>query len=124
MTNGDELAERLAAVERALTDDDRSPADLSEPAEIETRLDRLDERLDAIEQRLADAEGDLAAVRGHVGNAKRIDRETEQVAQHALATAREVETRLEEETPAPRERPVLVESGEKPGPLDRLRALW
>lgn len=119
------LEERLDAVERTLTDDDRGPAALSDAATVERRLDALDERLDDLEGRLADAEGDIAAVRGHVGNAERIDRETEQVAERALALARETQSRLDEETPRPRERSVPVErDDDNPTLRDRLRDLW
>ena len=121
----DDVTERLAAVERALTDDDTAPADLSDPAAVESRLDALETRLDAFEERLADVEGDIAAVRGHVGAAERVDRETEQTAQRALATARELEARLDDETPAPRERPVAVEEEREPSSLlDLLRERW
>ncbi|MFC7177198.1 DUF7310 family coiled-coil domain-containing protein [Halosegnis marinus] len=118
------LEDRLDAVERTITDDDRGPADLSNAAAVERRLDALAERLDAMEDRLADAEGDVATVRGHVGNAERIDRETAQVAQRALAVARETEARLDEETPRPRERSVPVESEGEPSLGERLRDLW
>lgn len=123
----DDVTERLAAVERALTDDETALADLSGPAEVESRLDALETRLDAFEERLADVEGDIAAVRGHVGAAERVDRETEQIAQRALATARELEARLDDETPAPRDRPIPVEKGktqETQSLVDLLRERW
>jgi predicted nucleic acid-binding Zn-ribbon protein len=121
------LEARLAAVERTLTDADSPPADLSDAAALEERLSALEGRLDAMEERLADAEGELAAVRGQVGDGS-VDDEVEQVATRALATAREVRSRLDEEEPRPRERPVAVASepdtADRSGPLAALRRLW
>lgn len=119
------LEDRLAAVERTLTDDEHAPADLSAPAALETRIETVESRLDDIESRLADAEGTVAALRGHADDGRSVDRETEQVAQRALATAREAKRRLDEETPAPRERRVIVEESESDdGLCGRLRSLW
>lgn len=118
------LEERLAAVERTLTDDEHAPADLSAPAALESRLETLESRLDEVENRLADAEGTVAALRGRVGDGP-ADRETEQVAQRALATAREAKRRLDEESPAPHERRVVVEEpASEEGLAARLRELW
>lgn len=119
------LEERLAAVERTLTDDEHGPADLSDRAALETRIERVASRLDDIEARVADAEGSVAALRGHVEGGSSVDRETEQVAQRALATAREATRRLDEEAPPPRERRVVVAEQESDdGFIARLRSLW
>lgn len=98
--------ERLAAVERALTDDETAPGALSDAATIENRLAELESLLDEIETRVADLEAGLEAVRGHVGEERRDDRDLERTATSALATAREIERRLQTEAPPPRERPV------------------
>lgn len=119
------LEDRLAAVERTLTEDEHAPVDLSSPAALETRLETVESRLDDIESRLADAEGTVAALRGDAEDGRSVDRETEQVAQRALATAREARRRLDEETPTPRERRVVVEeSASDDGLRSRLRSLW
>lgn len=82
-----DLAERLRAVERALTDGDVTPADLSDPATRDERLDRLADRLDDIEGRLAEAEAGIQAVRGYVGSIRAVNREVERRADAALAAA-------------------------------------
>lgn len=121
----DRLERRLAAVERTLTETDSSPVDLSDAASREERLGALEDRLDAMEDRLADAEGELAALRGQVGEGG-VDEEVERVATRALATAREARSRLDEETPRPRERsvPVERESDDPEGVVATLRGLW
>lgn len=121
------LEERLAAVERTLTNDDRAPADLSDQARLEARIETVESRLEDLETRIADVEGSVGALRGHVGERQSVDRETEQVAQRALATAREAKRRLDEETPPPRERRILVgepETEQDDGFRARLRSLW
>lgn len=107
------VEERLAAVERALTDDDTEPAALSDAATVERRLDALEERLDAFERRLADAEAGVEAVRGHVGHEQSAIEDVERTAATALATARRVEQRRETGDdrggPRPQEQPSLRE---------------
>lgn len=97
----DDLAARLRAVERALTDGDVAPADLSEPAAREERLDRLAARVEELEGRLAEAEAGIEAVRGYVGSVRAVNREVERRADAALSAA---------DTPA--------EDGVRPGDLD------
>lgn len=121
-----DLDERLAAVERALTDDETAPADLSDAAALERRLDALERRLSDLGARVADAEAGIQAVRGSVGEWTRAHDEVERIAQSALATAQETERRLDDETPPPQERPVVREPAVPPaanstgGPLSRL----
>jgi hypothetical protein len=88
----DTLDARLAAVERTLTDSETAPASLADEATLQRRLTAVESELDALETRLADAEGELTAVRAHVGDARRVDAETERIAERALALARETET--------------------------------
>jgi len=85
----DMLSDRLAAVERTLTDSETAPGALAEEADIQQRLTIVESRLDALETRLADTEGEVTAVRAHVDDAQRVGRETERVAERALALARE-----------------------------------
>ena len=87
--NADTLSDRLAAVERTLTDSETAPGALAEEADLQQRLATVESRLDALETRLADTEGEVTAVRAHVDDARRVDRETERVAERALALARE-----------------------------------
>lgn len=127
---------RLDAVERALTDDDRGPADLADAAEATDRLAACEARLDEFEERLADLEAAVQAVRGYVGQARREDRELERTAEAALSTAERVERRLDElgsrdpkcdDSPlggadtVPQPLPATEPDEEADGPLARLR---
>lgn len=80
-----DLDERLRAVERALTDEDVAPADLSDAAAREQRLDRLETTVEDLEGRLAEAEAGVEAVRGYVGSVRAVNREVERRADAALA---------------------------------------
>lgn len=117
------LDERLAAVERALTDGEVEPAALSDAATVEERLDTIEDRLDSLEQRLAAAEAGVGALRGQAGEARRETDQLERTAERALATARAVEARLDDddtERPVPRPEPVVREP-ERSKLFDRLR---
>lgn len=65
MADVDALAERVRAVERALTDGDDLPSLDAADAE---RVESLAERLERVEDRLDDLEADVEAVRGCVGH--------------------------------------------------------
>jgi hypothetical protein len=82
-----DLDERLRAVERAVTDDERAPADLSDAADLDARLSRVEDRLDDVESRLAETEAGVEAVRGYVGSVRAVNREVERRADAALAAA-------------------------------------
>lgn len=84
---GQDLHERLQAVERALTDGEGATADLSAPPARRERLDRLAERLDDLEGRLAEAEAGVEAVRGYVGSIRAVNQEVERRADAALSAA-------------------------------------
>lgn len=64
--DSDRLAERLAAVERRLTDADADGA-VGDVAAMEGRIAELEERADDLEARVGDLESGLQAVRGYVG---------------------------------------------------------
>lgn len=80
MAERDALAERVAAVERALTDGDADADEFSTP-------DDLSDRVAALESDLADLEAAVQALRGYVGEVRRVDREVERTAEAALAAA-------------------------------------
>lgn len=88
-----DLAARLRAVERALTDGEVPPADLSDAAAREERLDRLAARVEDLEGRLARAEAGVEAVRGYVGSVRAVNREVERRADAALAATEDGGTR-------------------------------
>lgn len=121
------MEERLAAVERALTEDETAPGALSDAATLERRLDDLESLAGDLETRVADIEAGVDAFRGHVGEERRETRELERTASSALATAREVERRFDDEAPSPRARPVVREAVPREAKdvtlLDRLRGL-
>lgn len=96
------LEERLDAVERALTDDDRGPADLSDAATAEARLDELEDAVEELTDRVAELEAATQALRGYVGNIRSVNRDVEQTAEAALAAAERAENRLDQEAPARR----------------------
>ncbi|WP_435195709.1 DUF7310 family coiled-coil domain-containing protein [Natronomonas sp. EA1] len=107
------LEERLAAVERALTESETPPAALADAAELDDRLTAVEERLDALETALADLDAGLQAVRGYAGSIRATNREVERRADAALATAEELERRLADDArtrrpvdDAPTRRPV------------------
>jgi hypothetical protein len=89
------LAERLDAVERALTDGEADLDDVRDRAALSAELDRFDDRLDEIEARLEELDAALEAVRGYAGNVRAVNRDVERRASAALAKAEALETALE-----------------------------
>jgi len=83
-TEVDALAERVEAVERALTDG-HELAELPEGADLAATVAATDERVDDVEERLAELEAAVQAVRGYVGNVRSVNREVERRADAALA---------------------------------------
>ncbi|MEE6211224.1 hypothetical protein U3A55_13845 [Salarchaeum sp. III] len=98
------LADRVRAVERALTDADELPDFDTETPE---RLDALETRLDRVERTLADLDADLQAVRGHVGE---VDRTPAKRAHRAEESPRPRDTR----SPRPADFPHPVPDIESP----------
>ncbi len=77
----DELADRVATLERALSDGAGSEDHPSDPpADVE-------DRLATVESDLADLEAAVQAVRGYVGQVRHVNREVERTAETALAVA-------------------------------------
>lgn len=87
----DDLDERLDAVERALTDGDHDLVTLAAAADDAATIDRLRERVDALEEQVAELDAATQALRGYVGNVRRVDREIEQRADAALAAVERLE---------------------------------
>ncbi|MFC7134147.1 MULTISPECIES: DUF7310 family coiled-coil domain-containing protein [Salinibaculum] len=79
--------ERLAAVERALTDTDGDRPDLATAAEVAERVDDLETDLAALTDRVAELEAATQALRGYVGNVRSVNEEVEQRADLALSKA-------------------------------------
>ena len=93
--NRDDLGERLAAVERRLTEGaDCGP--LADAGALEARIESLEERAEAIEERTADLESGVHALRGYVGEARTADGAVERRANAAIARVERLEDRIEE----------------------------
>ena len=83
----DPLDERLAAVERALTDGDHDLTDLAAASETTARLDALEDELETLDDRVAELEAATQALRGYVGNVRSVNEDVEQRAALALDKA-------------------------------------
>jgi hypothetical protein len=92
------LADRLAAVERRLTDAEPDGDGLGDIAAVEGRLSELETRADDLDERLGEVESGLQALRGYVGGVEAVDESVERRADAALAKAEELEALLVEET--------------------------
>ncbi|ESS04828.1 MAG: hypothetical protein A07HR67_00449 [uncultured archaeon A07HR67] len=95
------LDERLAAVERALTETDRPPADIAERAAAADEREALGDRLAALESRVTELEAAVQAVRGYAGAIRAVNREVEQRADLALARATAARTEAVETSAEP-----------------------
>ncbi|MGB9963920.1 DUF7310 family coiled-coil domain-containing protein [Halobacterium hubeiense] len=89
----DDLAERLRAVERALTDGDAPVSDLSDAAAVHDRLDSLEAEVTELGERLDTLDATVQSLHGYVGDVEAVN---ERVQRRADA-AREAVERLEEQ---------------------------
>lgn len=92
--NGRPLDERVAALERTITDgyaDDGLP----DAARMETRLDNLEATVDDIDGRVAELDAAVQALRGFVGGVNAVDESVERRADAAVARVDRLETELE-----------------------------
>lgn len=83
----DTVEERLAAVERAVTDGDHDLADLATAAETGERLADLDAEVEDLDERVAELEAATQALRGYVGNVRAVNQDVEERADLALEKA-------------------------------------
>lgn len=81
------LEDRLAAVERALTDTDCDLAALASEGEIADRVQTMESEMDDIAERVAELEAATQAIRGYVGNVRAVNEEVRERADLALETA-------------------------------------
>lgn len=81
----EQLEERVAALERAITDDEGDPTALAEAAVTAERLDETEATLEDLEDRVAELEAATQALRGYVGNVRSVNREVEERADLALS---------------------------------------
>lgn len=94
MTDSD-LAERLDAVERALTDDETDLAAVRERATLSAEVDRLEARVEELEAQFEELNAAVEAVRGYTGNVRAVNREVERRASAALAKAEALESAVD-----------------------------
>jgi hypothetical protein len=83
--DGDDLESRLAAVERALSEDEAGRID--DAATLARRVDDAEAAVADLESRVADLEAATQAVRGYLGDVRAADEAVERRADAALATA-------------------------------------
>lgn len=93
----DELATRLAAVERALTDGDTPVADLDDAETLEQRLAALETAVEELTDRVADLEAASSALRGYAAGVRAVNEDVERTADLALAKAETIERSLRED---------------------------
>ena len=86
-----DLEERLAAVERAVTDGETDLTDVSRQASLAADVERLDARIDSLESTVEELSAAVEAVRGYAGNVRAVNRDVERRASAALATAETLE---------------------------------
>jgi len=89
------LADRLDAVERALTDGDADLTEVRERAALSGDVDRLETRVEELEAQVEELDAALEAVRGYAGNVRAVNREVERRASAALAKAEALETAVD-----------------------------
>ncbi|SDK05935.1 hypothetical protein SAMN05216226_11619 [Halovenus aranensis] len=90
----DSLAERVDALERAVTDGDHDLSALATEAQARDRLDSLETQYEELEARVAELEAATQALRGYVGNVRAVNEEVETQAQRALSKTESLEARL------------------------------
>ncbi|GAA0282869.1 DUF7310 family coiled-coil domain-containing protein [Halobacterium noricense] len=93
----DDLAERLRAVERVVTDADTAVSDLSDAAAVHDRLDSIEADLAELAERLDALDATVQSLHGYVGDLEAVN---ERVQRRADA-AREAVERLEEQQSQP-----------------------
>ena len=84
-TDGAALAERLTAVERAVTDGAAAPADIGDAADAEARIAATESELADLAERVSELEAATQALRGYVGGVRAVNRDVERRADLALA---------------------------------------
>jgi hypothetical protein len=89
----DTLEDRLAAVERALTDDDHDFSALVADGDTAERVHTLETELDDLRERVEELEAATQALRGYVGNVRAVNNEVRERADRALELAERAETR-------------------------------
>ena len=82
------LEDRIAAVERALTDGDHDLAALATEGDAADRIETLEADVAELTDRVTELEAATQALRGYVGNVRAVNEEVRERADLALETAR------------------------------------
>lgn len=90
----DELAARLATVERALSDGDTPVAQLDDAETIEQRLHTVETAVEDLTDRVAELEAASSALRGYAAGVRAVNEDVERRADLALAKAETIERSL------------------------------
>jgi hypothetical protein len=93
-----DLAARLDAVERAITDDGTDLADARDDADLAAAVADLESRVADLEATVEELDAGLQAVRGYAGNLRAVNRDVERRASAALAKAETLESSVERGT--------------------------
>jgi len=91
----DDLEERVAAVERALTDGEGDLTALAEGAATADRVRQLESTVEDLEEDVAEVEAATQALRGYVGNVRSVNESVEEQADAALAAVESLEARID-----------------------------
>lgn len=91
----DQLEQRVAALERAVTDGEGDAAALAEAAVTADRLEDCEATVEDLEDRVAELEAATQALRGYVGNVRSVNREVEERADLALSRVEALTGRAE-----------------------------
>ncbi|WP_340100826.1 DUF7310 family coiled-coil domain-containing protein [Salinibaculum salinum] len=81
------LEDRLAALERALTDDTHDLGALAADGEVATRVQTVESDIEELTERIDELEAATQALRGYVGNVRAVNEEVRERADLALETA-------------------------------------
>lgn len=87
------LAERVAALERAVTDGNHDLSALAGDAELADRIEALETDVETLTDRVDELDAATRALRGYVGNVEAVNREVERQAEAALAAVESLESR-------------------------------
>jgi chromosome segregation ATPase len=106
----EDLAARLDAVERTLTGDDATVADLRDAAGRERRVEALERTVADLEGRVDELEATLQSVRGFLGGVEAVNERVERRADAALAAVERLERTAHGSESDPKSRSALVTS--------------
>ncbi|ELZ73079.1 hypothetical protein C5B91_02220 [Haloferax sp. Atlit-10N] len=96
-----DLAARLDAVERTITDGDADFSSLEDLASVERRVSELESAVGSLTERLDEMDAATQAMRGYLGGVRAVNEDVERRANAALAKAESLEADLVDETASP-----------------------